>query len=70
MTKVLLEHTAKQKPRATGIVYLKDGKEFNVHASKEVILSGGVFGSPQILMHSGIGPKQHLEEVGVGLKCR
>ena len=69
MTKVLFERTAKQMPHATGIIYVKDEKEVKVHASKEVILSGGVFGSPQVLLHSGIGPKQHLKEIGVGLKC-
>jgi choline dehydrogenase len=34
-------------------------------AKKEVIVSGGVFGSPQILMNSGIGDSQELETVGV-----
>ena len=34
---------------------------------KEVILSGGVVGSPQLLLLSGVGPADHLEEVGVPL---
>ncbi|KAG2005491.1 pyranose dehydrogenase [Coprinopsis cinerea AmutBmut pab1-1] len=34
-------------------------------ASKEVVLSAGAFGSPQILLNSGIGPREELEEVGV-----
>lgn len=34
-------------------------------ARKEVILSAGAYNSPAVLMHSGIGPKEHIEEVGV-----
>lgn len=36
-----------------------------VTASKEVILAGGTFNSPQLLMLSGIGDKSHLESKGI-----
>ncbi|EFN68710.1 Glucose dehydrogenase [acceptor] [Camponotus floridanus] len=52
--------------RAVGVrVTLKDGRSIDVKASKEVILSAGSIGSPQLLMLSGIGPKQHLYEMGI-----
>ena len=51
--------------RATGIEYIKDGQTYAVHANKEVLLAAGVFNSPQILMLSGIGPEDHLREMGI-----
>ncbi|KAL6434805.1 hypothetical protein ACFW04_005178 [Cataglyphis niger] len=52
--------------RAVGVrVTLKDGRSIDVKASKEVILSAGSIGSPQLLMLSGIGPKQHLHEMEI-----
>ena len=41
------------------------GPTETVHAGKEVILSAGAIGSPQLLLLSGIGPRQQLEAVGV-----
>lgn len=39
--------------------------KFRVRAKREIILSGGVIGSAQTLLLSGIGPKDELEQVGV-----
>jgi choline dehydrogenase-like flavoprotein len=51
--------------RAVGIEYQKNGRTITARAVKEVILSGGVFNSPQLLMLSGIGPADHLRAVGI-----
>ena len=51
---------------ATGVIYKKkSGKDIKVTATKEVILSAGAVGSPQILMLSGIGPADHLKDLGI-----
>jgi choline dehydrogenase len=51
--------------RCTGAVFLKEGEEYMVEASREVILCGGAINSPQLLMLSGIGPKEKLEALGI-----
>jgi choline dehydrogenase len=54
-----------ERGRATGVeVLTKDGPEV-LTAHREVVLSAGVFGSPQLLMLSGVGPAGHLQQVGV-----
>jgi len=55
--------------RAVGVSYLDGrGREQMITASRDVILAAGAIGSPQILMVSGIGPADHLTEVGVELR--
>lgn len=51
--------------RAIGIDYLRRGASTRAHADREVILSGGVFNSPQLLMLSGIGGADHLRDMGI-----
>ncbi len=56
--------------RATGVeVVDKGGERRTVRAGKEVIVSAGVFGSPQLLMLSGVGPAAHLAEHGIEVKA-
>ncbi|MXO75595.1 FAD-binding protein [Altererythrobacter aerius] len=51
--------------RVTGATYLVAGKERTVHARGGVVVSAGAFGSPQVLMLSGIGPADHLRDHGI-----
>jgi choline dehydrogenase-like flavoprotein len=53
--------------RATGVEYrTEDGQTDVATATKEIVLSAGAVGSPQILMLSGVGPRAELEAAGVG----
>ena len=45
----------------------KDGKRITITAKKEVILCGGAINTPQLLMLSGIGPKDHLYQHGIAI---
>ncbi|XP_054287133.1 glucose dehydrogenase [FAD, quinone]-like [Macrosteles quadrilineatus] len=64
VTKILIN---KDTNTAEGVEIIMRGKKHRILARKEVILSAGAINSPQLLMLSGIGPKDHLEEMGV--KC-
>ena len=59
-TRILMNGTI-----ATGVEYLRKGKPVSAQADCEVILSGGVFNTPHLLMLSGIGPAAHLKEFGI-----
>lgn len=50
--------------RAVGVEYLQQGRSAVAHAG-EVILCGGAVNSPQLLLLSGLGPADHLGEMGV-----
>jgi choline dehydrogenase len=59
-TRVLIE-----QGRAVGVEYVQDGRKRVVRAEREVILCGGAYNSPQLLLLSGIGPAAELEEHGI-----
>ncbi len=54
--------------RALGVVVSRGGAEATIEARAEIIVSAGAFGSPQLLMVSGIGPAAHLASHGIEVK--
>ena len=59
-TRVLIENG-----RASGVAFHSPRGTEIARTRGEVVVSGGVYGSPQLLMLSGIGPAQHLQDMGV-----
>ena len=55
--------------RATGVHVIRNLKKQFIKARKEIIVSAGAINSPQLLLLSGIGPKEHLKEMGIPLKA-
>ena len=80
VTRVLFDESGCQ-PKATGVEYLEGaylykasplssgsrGTPGTVHASKEVILSGGAFNTVQMLKLSGVGPRSELERFNISV---
>lgn len=56
---------SKDTKKVNGVFFTRGGKTYHAKSRKEVVLSAGAISSPQILMLSGIGPKNHLESVGI-----
>ena len=53
--------------KAVSISYWKDNKLFTVMANKEIILSTGSIGTPQILQSSGIGDANKISQMGIDI---
>lgn len=65
-SRVMVNKVTIEGGRAIGVeVTDKDGSTRRIRAGKEVILSAGFVGSPQLLMLSGVGHAQHLREHGI-----
>ena len=59
-TRILIENG-----RAVGVEYLRGGRRYRVRAQREVVIAGGTYNSPQLLMLSGIGPADELRKLGI-----
>jgi choline dehydrogenase len=68
LTNALVEKVQITDGVATGVKLQVDGQSIELIASKEVLLSAGAINSPQVLMLSGVGPKEHLTEKGIETK--
>jgi choline dehydrogenase len=56
-----------ERTRAIGVEYSSAGKLHRLRAAREVILSAGAFGTPQLLILSGFGPADHLRKLGIAV---
>ncbi len=65
VTRALTEKVLIENGRAVGARYRTGKSVHEVRAKREVILSAGAFGSPQILLLSGVGPRHKLEPHGI-----
>lgn len=64
----LVERVMFEEGRAWGVAYSRGGQSRMIRARRAVVLAGGVFGTAQTLMLSGIGPAQHLRDHGVTVR--
>jgi choline dehydrogenase len=64
VARVLVEDAA-----ATGIEVVEQGERRTIRCSGEVILCAGAFGSPHLLMHSGLGPGSELQSLGIPVRA-
>jgi choline dehydrogenase-like flavoprotein len=65
ITEALTEKIIFEGRRAMGVQFRQNGRSLSGRAAREVILCGGAVNSPQMLMLSGIGPREHLMELGI-----
>jgi choline dehydrogenase/4-pyridoxate dehydrogenase len=63
VTRILFEGN-----RTVGVEYLQGGQTRKVHATRELILAGGVINTPQTLMLSGIGDPSELKKYDIPVK--
>lgn len=54
-----------EQKRVKGVEIFRQKQKYRIYAKKEVILSAGAINSPQLLMLSGIGPRDDLEKIGI-----
>lgn len=65
ITQAMVARIVIENGRAVEVEYKHKGQTTIINAKKEVLLSAGAFQSPQVLMLSGIGPRQELEKHGI-----
>lgn len=65
VTKAHATHVLIENGKAVGVEFLTSGGVSAAYAIGEIIVSAGAYGSPQLLLLSGIGPGQHLQDMGI-----
>jgi choline dehydrogenase len=67
LTGATVERVLVESARAVGVQLRHGGERIVLKVRHEVVLSAGSFGSPQVLMLSGIGPRQELQKHGISI---
>jgi choline dehydrogenase-like flavoprotein len=67
-TGIFVSRIVIENGKATGVEIIEGGITKVLMASSEVILTAGAIGSPRLMMLSGIGPSQHLRDVGISVQ--
>ena len=65
ITRALTDRVIFEGKRAVGIAFQENGVSKVIRARREVILCAGAIGSPHILLLSGVGPAEHLQDHGI-----
>lgn len=68
MTSTVVSKVLIEGKKAIGVEVIQGQNTQKIHASTEVVLSGGAFNSPQLLMLSGIGPGEELKARNIEVK--
>lgn len=66
LTKSFVTKIDPLKPKGI-VTFSRNGRTYQAFAKKEIILSAGSINTPQILMLSGIGPRDHLRQMNIPL---
>ena len=64
-TAALARRIVVEQGHATAVEFLQGGSVKRARAAREIVLCGGAYNSPQLLMLSGIGPAEQLREMGI-----
>ncbi|MGJ5797358.1 GMC family oxidoreductase [Streptomyces griseorubiginosus] len=67
VTSAIVHRVLVRGDRCVGVEYSTGSDLVTVACRREVLLSAGAVGTPQVLLRSGIGPESHLSDMGVDL---
>jgi choline dehydrogenase len=67
ITGALASRVEVRNGRAVALHYRRGGAEHVLRAEREIVLSGGAYNTPQLMLLSGIGPADELREVGIAV---
>jgi choline dehydrogenase len=68
LTRALATRVILDNGRAVGVELLRRGRLETIRAEREIVLSGGAYNTPQLLMLSGIGAPERLREAGIAVR--